>query len=335
MSGLGFAVIVPTFRRPALLARLLSDLSLQSRLADELWVVDGEGGSPAVRQALTESDWARAGRPSGLIPSTQANLPFQRCLGRAATNCEAVLYLDDDVRLRSRETVGALIGALERGAAAATAPIDLAGELKRKAGPHRWGAAARTAPGSLTASGTRREPLVSPGQSYAPVEWLRGGAMAFRAEALRPESFPVELFELARRGLGLGEDLLLARIARRSGELWLALEASVEHPGDDATRAYSKAPWKHGFARSLSRRFLCPYLRPVPSTADVVRAHVGAISEALLRQEPGCARWVGGYVSGAFANLPRLLSDSEIDWAAERRRSLAGARRFIREAVPA
>ena len=91
-------VAIPTYRRPHLLARLLSDLARQSRLPDRLIVVDGEGYSAAVGAAIQASPWPRLARTS-IIHSTRANLPFQRVAASAAAGSEGVvLYVDDDIR---------------------------------------------------------------------------------------------------------------------------------------------------------------------------------------------------------------------------------------------
>ena len=329
MSAPRVTVIIPTYRRPALLERLLEDLSRQSRWADELVVVDGEGGSPDVRLALERSAWVRGGRPALLIRSALASLPFQRYVGRLAASGDAVLYFDDDVRLRSADVVELLAGAIEAGAAGATAPIDLGtppptpSRLAR-----RFGGAAKTPPGGLALSGARLAPVTEAGRPYAAVEWLRGGAMAFRAEALPPESFPAELLELARQGYGLGEDLILARIARSSGELWLAVDALVDHPGDDPTRCYATIPWKRGFARAASRRRLRRYL--AADRWELFRTHLGAVAEAALRRQPGRGAWIAGYLWGVVARLPGA---GATDWEAEARRSLQAVERIERRAA--
>ena len=323
MTSSRLAVAIPTYRRPALLQRLLDDLAVQSRRPDELWIVDGEGRSEATRRAVIASGWAQAGGLTAVLESTRPNLPFQRYVGRlAADTCDCLLYFDDDVRLRSPDVVASLTEALEQGAAGATAEIRLGGATAKRFGlTALLGAARRTRPGGLTASGFR----IPPAQTvlpYAPVEWLRGGAMAFRTAALPPAAFHFDLFDLAERGYGLGEDLVLACIARRSGKLMLARETLVEHPGDDVTRSYATDPRRRGYARGVSRRLLAE-LGPA-SPAALWAAHAGALIEAALGRQAGAADYIAGYLQGATAHARtgRFCPSSGIDWRREARQSL-------------
>jgi GT2 family glycosyltransferase len=57
-------IAIPTYRRPHLLAGLLADLALQSRLPDRLIVVDGEGTSPKVSAVIEASRWPSLARTS-------------------------------------------------------------------------------------------------------------------------------------------------------------------------------------------------------------------------------------------------------------------------------
>lgn len=322
MRASRLAVVIPTFRRPHLLARLLDDLALQSRLPDELWIVDGEGRSEATQRTVAASAWSRAGGLTAILHSTRANLPFQRYVGRlAAESCDCLLYFDDDVRLGSDDTVARLAAAVEQGAAGATAEIQMGLQPARSSRGRRLGAVRRTRPGGLTAAGTRVPPAYGEGPN-ATVEWLRGGAMAFRTQALPPEAFSRELFDLAELGYGLGEDLILACIAARAGRLELVRGVTVEHPGDDATRAYATDPRERGRARALSRRLLADF-RPV-SPLQLWAAHLGAVAEALLRPRVGCWAYLDGYLRGATAAARNgcYCPPGGVDWSWEARASL-------------
>lgn len=324
MSASRLAVVIPTYRRPALLARLLNDLAGQSRRPDELWIVDGEGGCAATRRVAAASAWARTGGLTAILESTRANLPFQRYVGRlAADSCDGLIYFDDDMRLRSPDVVAGLAGALEQGAAAATAEIEMGPQAARRAGLGRWlGPASRSRPGALTAGGTRVAPADG-AEPYVRVEWLRGGAMAFRKEALPKDQFSTELFDLAELGYGLGEDSVLAAIAARSGELWLARDVDVEHSGDDATRAYAAAdPRRRGYARGVSRRLLAS-LRKVSATA-LWAAHLGAMAEAVLALRADAPDYVAGYLRGATAHARtgRYCPGGSVNWTGEARATL-------------
>ncbi len=317
------AVVIPTYRRPSLLRRLLDDLSLQNRRPDELWIVDGEGGAEATLRAVQESWWIRGGGAATVLASTHANLPFQRYAGRiAAAGSTCLLYFDDDVRLRSRNVVEDLARAVTGGAAGATAEIRMGpGNCRRPGLTALFGPSRLARPGSLTASGVRVPPPREE-RIYPTIEWLRGGAMAFRTEALPLDAYPHALFDLAESGYGLAEDLVLALIAGREGELVLARDAIVEHPGDDVTRSYSTDPARRGYARGVSRRLLAE-LRP-PGSGRLWIAHAGALAEAVLARRPKTLSYLAGYLRGATvrARTGRYLPSSGVDWDAEARRTV-------------
>ncbi len=280
MENRRLAIVIPTFKRPAPLARLLADLVCQSRQPHVLAVIDG---SPN-RQGGARSVIATIARQSNLsaryLPANHANLPYQRWLGRrAVADCEMLLYLDDDLRLPSPDIVQKLVRPLEshdRRIAAVTAPIAF-GSI---AGPHltprpkqersNFGVSRRYGPGDLAPNG-ERIPVTLGGRDYEPVEWLRGGVMAIRASFLTRQCFPDDLFALAERGWGLGEDTVISRHLLERGKLLCATSTVVLHPGDSPTRAYVQHTRELGYATAYSRRLVNDHYRGSASATLVQR----------------------------------------------------------------
>ena len=326
---------VPTFRRAALLARLIEQVGHQTCRPDSLVLIDGEGGCPAV--AAVARNAAAAGLHTTLVRSTQANLPFQRYLGRlAAERSGALVFLDDDLILEDRQALGALTEPLLRGSgrvAAVTAQIRSPGRAARPlAIARRFGRIRSTQPGSLTPGGVRTPPA-SNSAPYAEVGWLRGGAMAFRTSALTADCFPHALFALAGRGWGMGEDLALALRVLRKGRILLARQARFGHPGDDSSRAVRSEELIRGFASAYSRRLLNDLYRgdQPPRVSDRLAlgaTQVGALATAL---RDGRIQFAVGYAGGALAGLLRPPSPAlqpEISWELEASVSLASMEVF-------
>jgi GT2 family glycosyltransferase len=333
-------IAVPTYRRADLLARLLDELARQTRLPDRLVVVDGEGGAPAVREALVRSGWPERAETI-LVPSTHANLPFQRWLARRlAGDSDALLFFDDDLLLPERDTVAKLSEALEA-AEAATCAVAMPRGLSRRL---RFRAEAipflrRARAGRLTAGGARHAPA-DDGSPLPRVEWLRGAAMAFRCEALPPERFSRDLFALAEVGAGMGEELALARIVR--GRIVFVRGLAVLHPGETPSRTLSSQPQRQGFAIAYSRRLLSDLSRGGrPRLADRAAlawswagglAAAGADWALRRRREQRLFAWgyLRGILQGALRPPRHARLTPSIDWEAEALASLAGAGRIGR-----
>ena len=348
------AICVPTYRRPHLLSLLLGDLMNQTCRPGRLIVVDGDpesspGSSPEssdVRKVIDRFN-VRCAQPTVYVPSAHPNLPFQRYLGWcAAQGTKYLLYLDDDLRIRQQSAVARLVRPLRWDASVAgvTAQICYSDRGAEKASysrvnwaAGRFGRGKRTRPGGLTPTGYRRLPDAS-GRDYDDVEWLRGGAMAFRMSALLEETFCDDLFALHHIGVGLGEDTVLARRVRPRGRLLLARRVELDHPDSDITRAYPTDAFRYGYAWAYSRRMINDAYRGFapPRLSDrleLLRTYAGnaAWYAASMLACPSRSRCLAalGYLSGACAGIVakpdscRLTPD--IDWRADARRSLLAA----------
>ena len=350
------AVCVPTYRRPHLLARLLGDLTRQTRRPELMIIVDGNPGSGEVKHLLSTIEipavWSLA-----YIPSSHANLPFQRYLGwRIARRVRWLLYLDDDLRLRQQDALERLIRPLQTDGSVAGVTTQITYPAKRTAadrlgGPlssrlaKRFGSARRTAPGGVTPTGHRRHPRLGDPE-YTEVEWLRGGVMAFRMTALSEKCFSNDLFAMHHIGAGLGEDTVLARKARMGGRLVLARNVEFEHPDADRPRAYPTGGFRFGFATAYSRRMINETYRGFgnPHLADRIELLKSYAGNTVLHfgravRRPSVYRWLFtlGYLRGALAGAAfkptagRLTPD--IDWRADAETSLSAATRIERLAA--
>ncbi len=330
-------VVLPTYRRPRLLARLLEELKRQTRRPERLAVVDGEGGAGEAASVLERSRWAALAQ-TVFVPSTRANLPFQRWLGRrVAQGSDDLIFFDDDVLLPDRDSVANLVAALDH-AAAATCEVRLPRRPspRKRIGPVRLRWLRHRAPGSLTAAGSRRQP--APGNDPLPeIEWLRGPAMAFRCEALPPERFPLDLFALAETGAGMGEELALARRVR--GRIVFVRDLLVEHPDTEPSRVLTGRAERKGFEIAYSRRLLndlCRDSRPSwGDRAGLAWSWAGGLAVAAADATAGSgAGWafargyLRGVARGIFSPPTHSRLTPDVDWEREARRSLDAAVRL-------
>jgi GT2 family glycosyltransferase len=277
----GLAICIPTFKRPQLLYNLLNDLEGQNIRPNFITIVDGDPGSLAVMRMLFSLSLGEM-PIIGYVPSNHANLSYQRYLGyRVARdfNAKYLLYLDDDLRIHQRDAVEKTIKPLfwpDQNIVGVTAHLTFGGISKfsgaavlidraRGGGKSsrlvRWfGTSRKVPPGGITPAGQRRPPVFQ-GNDYEPVEWLRGGIMAYRMEALTENCFSDDLFALDHIRCGLGEDTFLSRRVRTKGKLLLAFCASFEHPDEDLPKSYPIKAFNFGYASAYSRRLLNEHFR--------------------------------------------------------------------------
>jgi GT2 family glycosyltransferase len=357
------AVCIPTWRRAHLLARLVADLGRQTRRIDRIVVVDGDPDSGAVRDILPVA--ARTVSAELVyVPSNHGNISYQRYLGwRAAEGCDVILYLDDDLRIRQADAVDLVVAPLlvegsdvvgvtarirfSDGPASddPAAPLDSA-ELTRggrKPRIVRWlGSSRSVRPGGLTPTGHRRMP-VDAGEGYSEVDWLHGGVMGYRTEAITRQSFSDDVFALYHVRYGKGEDTFLSRRAGERGRLLYAHCATFDHPSESAPTAYPTGAFRLGHAAAYSRRLHNDHYRaPAPPTLGdrvaLVRTYVGTTLVNLARaiRSPRKQRfaYAAGYGVGAARGLatppsaPRLTPG--IDWWGDADAALARAGRIER-----
>jgi len=328
-------VCIPTFRRPEILARLLDDLARQEKTLDFfILVIDGDSrglsARDVVRQKASSEDLT-----IGYVWSIRANLPFQRLVGwMVAEDIRAkyLVYLDDDLRTLDSTAVAKLINdglKATEGVNGATARIDFGADdptrqrglrvdprkgskligrfsqVFRKAGPGS---------GSISPVGTRRRPDCRGNGRPVPVDWLQGGVMAFKVNALRRSSFPDTLLALYERRFGKGEDTIISRSVLSRGGLVYCCDVKFQHPNTDTPQAYDSNAWKLGFVVASSRRYLCDMYRggDGPKFRDrvsLIKHYIGGTLVALARavRSPSSAsiRYACGFIAGAGVGLVR------------------------------
>lgn len=262
-------VCICTYKRPILLQKLIEDLLSQTARFNKIVIVDGDPSSEQVIGILREYD----NLSFVYVPSNHPNVSFQRYLGwkvAKESNAEILLYLDDDMRITQKDAVELLLGPLEVDEGkivGTTAPIIFptnSVDIGRP-GPNRnrflsklksfsWNK--KRIPGSLTSTGIRIPPDEFSPEGYGRVNWAYGGVMAFKMSKLGAESFLEDSFALHHIGCGLGEDTLISHIASKKGDILLIRSAEFLHPNADESKAYSREPYKYGYATAYSRRLI-------------------------------------------------------------------------------
>ncbi|MDD3580663.1 MAG: glycosyltransferase [Desulfobacca sp.] len=280
--GADYALCICTYKRPLLLLKLLQDVAAQTHSPEAVIIVDGDPASQGVANLLATMDLSVAWR-LWYLPSNHANLSYQRYLGYKAArnlNAEVLLYLDDDLRISQPDALEKVLFPLswdKEEIFGVTATFQMVGYSQQTGTATLWdrqqynnggipllvrlfGNARKIPPGGLSPAGQRRLPL-DQGQDYAPVDWLRGGVMAYSMRALSEDCFSEDLFAMYQLRCGKGEDTFLSRKVRSKGQLLLAFCAQVEHPDDDLPKSYPYQAYRFGYASAYSRRLLNDHYR--------------------------------------------------------------------------
>ena len=258
-----------TYKRPSLLQELLEDLLTQTARFNKIIIVDGDPSSEKVLDVLHEYD----NISFVYIPSNHPNVSFQRYLGwkvAKQSGANILLYLDDDMRITQKESVELLLRPLtikDEKIVGTTAPIifptnsvsvsmprTLKNRFLSSLRSFSWNS--KAIPGSLTATGVRIPPVDFSPEGYGRVNWAYGGVMAFKMSKLGADSFLEDSFALHHIGCGLGEDTLISHIASKNGDILLVRSAEFLHPNADESKAYSRQPYKYGYATAYSRRLI-------------------------------------------------------------------------------
>jgi glycosyltransferase involved in cell wall biosynthesis len=353
----GLCICIPTYKRSHLLKLLVEDLARQRCRPETLVIVDGDSGSREVAKMLDRIA-RRTGPRIHYVASNHANLAYQRYLGWKVAQREKaaiLLYLDDDLRLEQGDGVAYLVAPLaekERGVVGCTSRIvypedregqygkalaDRAAQAKAKRSLLvRWfGNSRKVMPGSLSPAGHRCPPENGPSR-HSRVQWLRGGVMACRMDALSEDCFSQDLFALSEIGYGHGEDTVLSLRLAAKGELAFVHSAEFLHPCADAPKAYATRARKMGFGVAYSRRLLNDNYRwpQNPKISDRLALFKSYLGTALLQwfralRAPKAHRfaYAWGYTLGAVKGIfsppraSRLMP--EVDWVADAERTLA------------
>jgi glycosyltransferase involved in cell wall biosynthesis len=354
------SICIPTYKRSHLLERLIHDLSLQTVQPDALIVVDGDPEAGDVLRMLSDFEQPEGWRVI-YVPSNHSQVSYQRYLGwKTATGLKAegfgvFVYIDDDIRIHEPDTLDKIIAPLlweDRHVVGVTpqiqspeddeSPIKDIIKIPRRSKPPLlavlFGSHRSTPLGGLSPGGHR---LVQEnnGQDYVSIDWLRGGVMAFRLDAMTENTFSEDLFAVDHIRCGLGDDTFISRRVGTRGELLLAFCAAVEHPKADVSRAYPYQPRRLAYTRAYSRRFLNDHYRDFdpPRISDrfaLVKAYIGTTIlnwlRALRSFRAYYYAYAWGYMLGAIRGLVQAPTAKnltpEIDWWEDAERALAELR---------
>jgi glycosyltransferase involved in cell wall biosynthesis len=347
-------ICICTYQRAHLLSLLLDDLHLQTCQPAAWIIVDGDPSSGETRRMLAGRTWRQ---PCHYLPSNHANLAYQRYLGwRAASKlgAGALLYLDDDLRVRNPAALASLVTALQDDDGVAGVGTDTSRNIPGKltsqpvllindAAPglfqglvRRLGSGRAVPPGGLTPAGQRRFPMVS-ANGFSGVQWLQGRVMLYRMSAVSHDCFSEDLFALDHIRCDLGEDTFLSRQIGARGRLLLGFGLGFEHPNADLPSCYPIEARRFGYARAYSRRFLNDHYRvsAPPRLGDrlgLFQSYLGNTLINLWRAAAGGQAYQRayalGYAQGALRGIfqkptARRLTP-QINWWADAEAALGG-----------
>lgn len=258
---LKISVCIATHERPALLQRLLTTLSLQSRPADEIIVSDS---SVSLRSEAIVEFVAKANPQLNikLIHSQSRALPYQRWWAFQHSCGEVVLFLDDDIQLDP-----AALAALDH--AYKTLCVDGCDHpagigflmrwedddqsfRDRNSFKERWLGTSGHRAGGVTPGGLTVSPAGLNSDHPVEVDQLSGGAMSFRREVINRVGLLDHLVSLYDQGIGRTEDGVFSFCARQYGKLYYLTQPLVLHPGaadmNGTSHPYATAGWRLGLA---------------------------------------------------------------------------------------
>jgi GT2 family glycosyltransferase len=263
------SVCIATCRRPRELSACLDALLWQTEPPDEVLVSDA-GGDLETRTVVQSYGGELRPWPIRHCPTPRPALPWQRWWAFTKSHGAMVVFLDDDVRLMP-EALARVREAFEREGDLAgvgfTILYDADGPCStpvRRIRGHTlrewWLGMAGARPGSITAGGiTVDHPRCQwlPGDDERPasvgealeVDWLSGGAMAFRREVLEAIGPLERLFALYDARIGKAEDAVLSSQARAQGRLRLIVGPYARHPA--LTRCTRTANPQDGYRKGL------------------------------------------------------------------------------------
>jgi glycosyltransferase involved in cell wall biosynthesis len=309
-------VCIPTYRRPAELERCLTALADQTVPPDEIVLSDAAGDDETARVFHAFRNrrlWAlRHCRTS------RSGLPWQRWWAFQHSTGGIVLFLDDDIRL-TPQALEVLMSTYRRMPEIAGAGFAIAyegcplGSTQSSRYRERWLGIVGARPGSITAGGISIEmPLKQQDGPIEDVEWISGGAMSFRREALNATAPLDRLFELYDARIGKAEDSLLCSQVRRYGRLVLIPGLFAQHPAlDQATRTESPQDgYQKGLLETWGRAHVVRWLGRDSSTAFRAWVRIASLEllragRAILQRPSGGSRWLR--IVGAVVGIQRAL----------------------------
>jgi len=244
----GLSLVVCTFRRPASLSRLLSSVLEQSRLPDDLIVVDAspDGATEAVANDHPVGPRLGEGWRYFRVGEPLRGLTRQRNFAVERVRTDLVAFVDDDVVLRPG-CLQALESVHRQGGprVAGVAPV-VENELAAPSRLWRWrrrlGIVSTLEPGRYSRSGMSIPwgflPASAGPELLTQGDWLPGAAFMWKTALVRQVGFQ-ERFA----GYANGEDLEFSLRMRRLGALMVTGSARAVHLHEPAGRP---TPYHYG-----------------------------------------------------------------------------------------
>ena len=344
-----YTICIPTYKRTGLLEILLNDITQQSVIPHTIIIVDGYPSSKDVLPMLERYKANITIKSVVYIPSNHGNLSYQRYLGYRAAKIQHnnyLLYLDDDLRIFQRDAIEKLLspmiitaeivgsssmirnGELDNKFADFPALLDRSKVSSSLTFWTRWlGASRDIQPGGLTPIGDRVPPKRTGEEVFSPVQWLRGGVMLYRMDALNQECFSDDLFALYHIRCSKGEDTFLSRRVMNNGKLIYHFDVIIDHPNSDLPRTYPITAYHLAYATAYSRRFLNDHYRvtEMPHFSDglaLVKSYLGNnlinLIRALMHPRRHRFAYAWGYFIGSLRGILQKPTAKnltpEIDW---------------------
>jgi len=304
-SPVTVSVIIPTMNRPNDLERCLRSIIAQTRMPDELLVVDDGELDPAHFKSLLEATPIRF----VYVKKDRRGLARSRNVGVSRASGDVIVFLDDDTELDPAYLSGYLeIFAADQGeriggiSGAATrfvhgVPIPDRPPLTIALAIERFFLLASSRGGRVLSSGFR-SPMVTP-DALTPVDYLQGGNMALRRRVFEEFSFDEELDKSG--GYSLGEDVFFSYPVGKKYLLFTTSRARLKHFATPGNR-----PNKRDMNRMRvihQYRFMRRTMNGGPlNTVAFAWAMVGLVVLASLNliRRPDAIRWhnLEGILSG-------------------------------------
>lgn len=261
MTDIRLAVVICTYQRPDRVSALVHSILTQTRLPEEILVVDS---SPIRWKPLRNDNRIRC------ITSSHANQPYQRYIGYLQTNCEWILYLDDDMEPVDAcsiehvlnycychpEASGFAIHFENRSSQNALSHVPIStlfpkDSMLRKLKGWITGYPSLK-PGEWGFCGNRGPQPKAGGVTH----WLSGGAFCACREAMY-QNFNFRLFDLFEDKLGMGEDAILGYGLAKQGKLIYQPDILFFH--NDAQQSHYSIQLKQYACRVMYSRLYLSY----------------------------------------------------------------------------
>jgi GT2 family glycosyltransferase len=312
--GEGLAVAICTYKRPESLKRFMDSLRAQSRLPDELLVVDAspDGATESMVREYPDLHCLAGSVWYARVNGELAGLTRQRNVAAVHAGRDLIVYFDDDMVLE-KECL-AEMEKVHRALQADVVGVGAAIVNAHRSPSARWKLrkVLHVIP-SLEPGRYYRSGISTPWAFHGPTEellegdWINGGAMMWRTVVVRRLQFN-PLFQ----GYSNGEDLDFSLRARSMGRILLAGKAHAHHLPDPHGRpdAMRHAYMGHRNSYMIHRTCLAHRTR-----WDAVRFFYGVLVDAsvkcfiLLRREGRKEKWESLKGSLRFLrDVPRISS---------------------------